>query len=295
MTLPQILDGWHAFFHEPVPCSTLAVFRILLGLILVANSLLIVPLIDDYYSADGVWSLAAWQRCGGRQRFSLLHLLPPVTAAFRLLWAVHFLACVAFLVGWQFRISSVVVFLTLVSIHHRNTYVLSSGDTLLRLFTFLAMFSDAAAALSADACLSGSAASRFPPVDPWPVRVMQLQLCIVYVRTVYWKLRGRMWWDGTAAWYPLWVDAYVRFRPPQWMLTTWLIRTATWGTLTAEAALGSLIWVQEFRYPVLCAGIIMHLVFDVIMNLQFFSWIMISGLLLFVCPHDMQQWLQLAV
>jgi len=47
----------------------------------------------------------------------LLHLLPPTTGGFRILLVVHVLACVCFLIGWQFRISEVVVFVTLVSIH----------------------------------------------------------------------------------------------------------------------------------------------------------------------------------
>ncbi|MCA9060770.1 MAG: HTTM domain-containing protein, partial [Planctomycetaceae bacterium] len=144
-------------------------------------------------------------------------------------------------------------------------------------------------------CSEGIALAAFPDIDPWPMRIMQIQICIVYLRTVFWKLRGRMWWNGTAAWYPLWVDAYVRFRPPRRLLSKFWVRTATWGTLVVEMMLGSLIWIRELRYPVLISGISLHLLFDIIMNLQFFSWIMICGLLLFVFPDDMQQFLQAVV
>ena len=286
MTLPQLFDAWNTFFHAEVSCATLVIFRIAIGFLLMANVLLLLPLINDYFSADGLWPTAVWMRQTRGSRFCLLSLMPPTTNAFRLLLLVHFVASVGFLAGFQFRLCSVIVFLTLVSIHHRNSYILSSGDTLLRLLIFFTCFSDANGGLSVDAWRAGMSLSEFATTDPWPMRLMQIQISIVYLRTVFWKLRGKMWWDGTAAWYPLWVEAYVRYRPPGWMLKPVLIRIATWGTLVEEIAMGTLIWIREFRYTMLVTGIVFHLMLDLIMNLQFFSWIMICSLLLFVFPED---------
>jgi len=325
MPLQQILDAWHTFFHEPISCAPLVLFRLLIGTLLLINAFLLVPLIDDYYAVDGLWNHKAWLSYQKRSRLCLLHLLPNSTNAFRALWLVHLIAVIGFVLGWQFRACSVVVFVTLVSVHHRNGFILSSGDTLLRLFTFLMMFAPASAAVSVDALYDGTPipsqaeygndvdgfagrktgkaaivlivaspvfqAERraFPKIDPWPMRLMQLLICIVYLRTVFWKLHGTMWWNGTAAWYPLWVDAYVRFRPPKRLLGRWNIRLATWGTLVCELALATLIWVKELRYPVLVSGVALHLMLDIVMNLQFFSWIMICGLTLFVFPEDTER------
>ena len=41
----------------------------------------------------------------------------------------------------------------------------------------------------------------------------------------------------------------------------------------------------------LVSGIVFHLMLDVIMNLQFFSWIMICSLLLFIFPEDAESML----
>jgi hypothetical protein len=190
------------------------------------------------------------------------------------------------LVGWQFQISTAVVFFTLVSIHHRNNHILSSGDSLLRILVFLCCFSDAAGGLSVDHWLAGKPLLQFSQASPWALRLMQIQLSIVYLRTVYWKLRGSLWRNGTAAWYPLWVDAYVRWRPPQMLLRPALIRLATWGTLLQETALGTGLWFREFRFPLLISGILLHLVFDLFLNLQLFSWIMVISLLLFLSPAE---------
>jgi hypothetical protein len=172
---------------------------------------------------------------------------------------------------------------------------LSSGDTLLRLLIFYSCFSKAGGGLSVDHYLAGFPFSKFQEMNVWPMRLMQLQISVVYLRTVYWKLRGRMWWDGTAAWYPLWVDAYVRFRPPEYLLRPFWIRLATWGTLLGELALGSLIWIREYRYPMIVAGIILHVLLEIILNLQLFSWIMIVSLLLFCFPCDIEHWLQVVL
>lgn len=285
----QIRDIWNAFFHAPESCAPQVLFRLLFGAILTLNAVLLLPLTADFFSANGIWPHAAWQNHQQRRRLSLLNWLPATTGSARLLLLVHLLACLGFLVGWQFRISAVIVFLTLVSIHHRNTFVLSSGDTLLRLFSFLAIFSAAGQAMAVD--VAGSR-TTFPDVDPWPLRLMQILVSIVYLRTVFWKLRGRLWWQGTAAWYPLWVETYLRHRPPKGMLTTPWIRIATWGTLVVELALGTLIWLRPLRLPVMLLGVVMHLVFEVVLNLQLFGWTMIAGLLLFLDPQMAEDVLQ---
>ena len=68
------------------------------------------------------------------------------------------------------------------------------------------------------------------------------------------------------------------------MLSPSLVRIATWGTLLEELALGTLIWIHELRPYVVLTGIVMHLVFEAVMNLQLFGWTMIAGLLLFLDP-----------
>ena len=286
----QLAAAWHASFHAPETCAPQVLFRLMFGGLMLLNAVLLFPLVTDFVGADAMWNIAAWQKQQGRSRMCLLHLLPPTTGGFRSLLAIHLLACVGFLIGWQFRICAVVVFVTLVSIHHRNTFILSSGDTVLRLISFLAMFSSAGDALSVDAAIQGT--TGFPAVDPWPLRLMQILISIIYVRTVFWKLRGNMWWNGTAVWYPFWVDTYLRHRPPRWMLSPFLIRIATSGTLLAELALGTLIWIHELRPYVVLSGIIMHAVFEVVMNLQLFGWIMIAGLLLFLPPETISSWLE---
>ena len=290
MTFEQIFHAWNLVFHEECSTAPLVLFRILTGCVLLLNGLLLLPLVDDYYSPDGLWPGPVWRRQTVRSGLCLFLWLPDTTRTFRLFLCVHLLACLCFLAGYQFRIASIAVFVTLVSIHHRNPCLLSSGDSLLRMLVFFCCFSDAAGGVSVDHWLAGKPLTQFNTADPWALRLMQIQVSTVYLRTVYWKLRGALWRNGSAAWYPLWVDAYVRFRPPQWMLKPAMIRIATWGTLAEELLLGTGLWIRELRYPMLITGVLLHLMFDVILNLQLFSWIMVCSLMLFVWPQD-SEWL----
>ena len=106
MTLQQLLGAWNLFFHAEVSCATLVLFRIATGILLITNVLLLIPLINDYFSSDGLWPTAAWLKLTRRSRFCVLSVMPPTTNAFRLLLFVHFLASVGFLLGFQFRVCS---------------------------------------------------------------------------------------------------------------------------------------------------------------------------------------------
>jgi hypothetical protein len=66
-------------------------------------------------------------------------------------------------------------------------------------------------------------------------------------------------------------------------------RFATWTTLTLEFALGPLVWVSELRYPLVAAAAIFHLALEVLMNLQLFGAIMLTGLTTFVSPYDLER------
>ncbi len=109
MPLQQFIDAWNLFFHAEVSCATLLIFRIAIEFLLLANGLLLIPLIDDYFSEDGVWPTGAWlrQTCGSR--FCLLTMLPPATNSFGLLLLVHFVASVGFLLGFHFRLCACLI------------------------------------------------------------------------------------------------------------------------------------------------------------------------------------------
>ncbi len=208
-----------------------------------------------------------------------LNVLPVTTASVYLLIALTCLAGVCIAIGFWARVASIVAYLTITSLHHRNTSIFHGGDTVIRIMCFLLIFSPAGAGWSLDAWLAG----KWGAVgDPWCMRLMQIQVSIIYARTVFWKLRGARWRNGTAAWYPINCDAYTRFNLPTKLMSPFFIKVATWGTLLVEGSLGSLVWIDECRFWVMLTGVLLHLQLEYLMNLQLFGWTMIACLMLFL-------------
>jgi hypothetical protein len=289
----RAVAGWDAFFHRPEPVTTLALFRILLGLLLLANWALLAPEVLTWLGERGVLSGAAARRLTGEGRLDVFAALPPTDAAVLAVFGATVLASVGLTVGYMTRWSAVVAFVGMVSIHHRNTLVLNSGDTLLRVLTFLLIFSPAGAAWSVDRWLARRGGDPAPgPVlaAPWTRRLIQFQVALLYVSTAWWKLQGASWRDGTASYYVLRLVEFQRFPLPleplwvEWLPAT---RLFTWASLAVELALGLLAWVPAVRYPVLAAGACLHLGLEYALNIPLFQWLMLASLVAFVPPQHL--------
>ena len=281
----NLAQFWNHLFHEPIPVSTIAVFRIIFGILLTINSGLLLVECREFLRPDAVLSLERVKQI--KNRLTLLALLPATAGSMQLLFGLHSIACLMLTLGFMTRLSAALVLVTLVSFYHRNPCIFHSGDAVIRIMTFLLIFSPAGQAYSVDASLAGT--TDVPVASPWCQRLMQIQIAIVYLRTVFWKLRGTTWRDGTAAYYATQIHSYQRLSLPSYLQNSFFVRLATWSTLVIETLLGSTLWIVDVRYPVLLAGVLMHLTFELWLNVQLFGWTMMVCFLLFVDPGDMSR------
>jgi predicted DCC family thiol-disulfide oxidoreductase YuxK len=196
------------------------------------------------------------------------------------------------MLGLFTRISGVLLFVLLITIHHRNPVILNSGDTLLRLATFYLIFTRAGDAFSLDRLIAlarGRVSGPPRPRAPWAMRLIQIQLSFVYLYAFIWKAMGPMWLHGTAVYYTARLAEFWRFPVPYIFEHMWTIKLWTWSTLVIEFSLATLIWVKELRYWVLLAGLLLHAGIDYSMNIPLFGFIMISMYLTFIEPEDLER------
>lgn len=113
------------------------------------------------------------------------------------------LACSMF--GIAPRTSTVASFLLLASLHERNAMTLGGGDTVLRNVGFILMLAPGIDALSLSRLRMHYAAWKrtgallpAATMPAWPYRLLLWQMIVLYATSVWWKLLGDMWWDGTA-------------------------------------------------------------------------------------------------
>jgi hypothetical protein len=276
----QITERWNRFWFTPQPTSTLALVRILFGLMAFGWTITLAPDLGAFFGKGGI--------VGGQPRISGVWGVLGVfgsDAAVQLLFIVTVLACAALIVGFRTRLAAVLVFIGILSFQRRNPYVFNSGDGLIRLIAFYLMLAPAGAALSIDRWRETRSLWEFPDRAVWGLRLMQVQLSVVYISTFWLKLQGTTWNNGTAVSYAQRLEDLVRFQVPSLFSHSALISNlATWGTLALEGSIPILIWNRRLRPYVAAAGIALHLGIDLSIRVGFFSVAMFTLYLAFLDP-----------
>lgn len=292
ISLQTLLTAWKTFFFAPEPVTTLVLFRIFVGALCLVNAICHLLNAPELYSPDAMVPWRVFRERQGKTRFTFLNWLPPTrTSVLMVLWGeILFAACLT--LGICSRSACIGLFLTMTSVHHRNMDVLDASDTIIRLFVFLLCFAPAGAALSVDSILTGTARDAFPSRPPWALRLIQIQVSLIYVQSVRLKLLGQLWRQGTAAWYPLQLERFVRGAYPRRVFgQRHVLRTLTWSVLAVELAAGVLVWIKELRLPMTCVALTLHFGFSYFLQLRLFGFVMAAGLLTFVPPETTSIWI----
>lgn len=295
IALGTLRDGWNRFFFAPESPLPIAVYRCLLGFVVLANHALIAADVPDWFGQQGVLAPGTAVKLAGGGGLNLLRVLPQTDASVWLVFVVSCLCAATLMVGFFTRTSAALLFLTLATINHRNVLILMSGDSFLRIATFFMIFSRAGAALSVDRWLRvrrGLESGPPPAGAPWAMRLIQLQLSFLYFYAFVWKAMGTMWLDGTALYYTARLQEFWRFPVPYVLEHMWAIKLSSWWTLAVEFALGPLVWIKELRYPVLIAGALLHAGIEYSMNIPLFGLTMVSAYVTFVRPGHLEMILQ---
>jgi hypothetical protein len=280
--VPRLVGAWERFWFEPESTSVVALWRIAFGFVVFLWALALAPDLLTFFSSSGIQSVPPVQP------WSLLHVFPS-DAGVLTLYVLLLVGSVCLTVGFLTRLASIVVWLCVVSFTRRMPFILNSGDVVLQNVAFYLMLAPAGAALSVDRWLR--AKERFwdaPLRTPWALRLMQVQLSILYLTAVWAKLQGQPWNDGSAVHYAFSAGDIHRFPLPDFLVNDPLVvNLETYGTLAIEASLGILVWKRVLRPWVLLAGVFLHLSIEYAITVSFFSWIMFVCYVTFISP----QWL----
>src|SRR5207248_6994329 len=99
----------------PEPAITVAVFRILFGVILVVHGLLLWPHASLWYGPRGFLPYKQYCQIYGRSRFSAFHFLPDSDLTAKLVLAVFIAAAMSLTLGILTTVSASLTFVLLVS------------------------------------------------------------------------------------------------------------------------------------------------------------------------------------
>ncbi len=122
------------------------------------------------------------------------------------------------------------------------------------------------------------------------MRLIQLHLCMIYLFGGIGKLRGWMWWDGTAMWYSAAAYEY------QSLPLTWIVAFPTLGsiathvTLFWEVTYAALVWPRWTRPWVLGMAVVAHAGIALFLGMITFGFMMIVANLAFIEPVRILNW-----
>jgi hypothetical protein len=147
-------------------------------------------------------------------------------------------------------------------------------DVFTHIALFYCVFMPAGGSLSVDAWRRGAPS---PPSVAAGVtrRLLQLQVCIVYLSAGVEKGLGGQWWTGEAMWRALTMPTFRQF-DFHWMAwVPWLPMLIGWGTILVEAGYCFAVWKPRLRTPWLAMVVGMHLMIGLTMGMWLFGLIMI--------------------
>lgn len=275
---------WQSFWFQQQEMYALGMVRIGFGALVIVWTLWLIPVRTAMLGPEGVtpkqpsipdtWGLFAIWNSDGAILIGIVVLM---------------VAAIALLVGWHTRIAALVVFVLVLSLERRSPWMFNSGDALLRIEAFLVAIAPCGCALSLDQRRRDGKFWSAQTRPNWPVRLLQVQLSIVYLFAVQAKLAGQPWLNGTAVSYVLRIEDMKRIPAPGWLSTNALaMNAATWSVLAIELSMAILVWFPRFRPWVLSAGILMHLLIDLSIQIGIFSYAVFVMYLAWVSPETVR-------
>jgi predicted DCC family thiol-disulfide oxidoreductase YuxK len=298
ISIQQIKESWNRFFFKPESPLPIAIYRCLLGLLVLANNALVYPDLFNFYGQRGIITPETALKLSGGTGLNVFRHLPQNDTSLLIVFSFCCLAAFTLAIGFWSRLSALVVFVTFTSICHRNPILLNSGDSFLRIASFFIIFTPAGEAFSVDRLLGlarGKISGPPKPRAPWAMRLIQLQLSFVYLYAFVWKTMGAMWLSGTAVYYTSRLQEFWRFPVPYIFTHLWTMKLWAWSTLIIEFSLGVLVWIKELRYVVLIGGVLLHAGIDYSMNIPLFGFIMVAAYVTFIAPRDLESFWSILV
>lgn len=280
--------AWNRFFFGPISARPLAIFRIAFGLVILSYLGLRVFDFDYWYTDAGLLQGTEAREIAGPLRFSpLQYWQDPVTV--RTVAAATALCALLFTIGWRTRMTTVLLYLGMLSLLHRDVSSSCGVDSLIVIMLFYMVFSPSGAAYSIDAWRESRRRGTLaePLIVPWPQRLIQLQLALIYLSTALYKCNGTTWYNGSALYYVLQNTEVGRFRLDPLSQYPLIINLLTYGALVIEFSLVVMLWFRATRPWIIFAGLALHTGVLFVVNIPTFGEMMTACYITFLTPQEL--------
>lgn len=203
--MKRLFPFFDGFFFRPVTATGFGLMRAAFGLATLYAFLVQWMDVAEYYAADGFLP-PEFQNLAMRSawRFSLLDHITSIDGVYAL-YTLLLLSAGLMTIGVWPRLTTILTVFLVFSFHERAPFILSGGDTVLRLIGFLLVIAPGTTAFSfarLEKRLARWKRDRtiMPPqtMPIWPYRMLLWQMIVLYGTATWNKSVGTMWLNGTA-------------------------------------------------------------------------------------------------
>ncbi len=290
------IGAWDRFWFAPTQPHTLAMIRILTGVMLFYTHLVwSLDLMAFLGPHSWITSDVVRQVHTLRENYAWSYLWYFESPA--VLWTLHIMALVVFAMftlGLFSRITAVLAYLITVAYCYRLDGALFGLDQINAMLAMYVMLGPCGGAYSIDRLIARwRAGGDLPPPQESvsanvAVRLIQLHMCIIYLFGGLAKMRGGSWWDGSAMWLSI---ANLEYQ--SWDMT-WmahyqlLIALLTHVTVFWEAFYCVLVWPRVTRPIVIFLAVCVHSGIALFLGMKTFGLVMLIGNLAFISPQTIR-------
>ncbi len=272
-----ILPTWLAaseWWTAPVRGERLATLRIGVGVVVLLDMLLTyAPHWQTFFAPGGIGGRAVF---GSRLEapyayFSLAWLWSADSAGWWMI-ALSVLAAIGMISGIAPRLSAMVAWSMSVTMLNENYYLHNGGDRLRTILLFALIFAPADAVWSRAASWRRRNSSERRPayIHPWALRLLFVQLVLLYFMNGVYKLLGPEWFAGDTMYYVS-HDAWWSRWSADWLPMHYLLlRLVTWSVLAWELSFPLAVLSTKWRAWTLAIGAAFHVGSGIMLNLGMF-------------------------
>ena len=172
---------------------------------------------------------------------------------------------------------------------NRNYSILFGADIIGGLFLFYLSFTNCTSFLSLKSFIfktKKTIANHNISSSSVFFRLMQFQICIIYMYTGFEKLKGNTWWDGTALWTVFANPQFSQFDLKFLSHVPIFFAAGTFLSLVFEIYFPAMMLNKTYRKYWLIAGVFFHLGIGILLGLMTFSTVMLSTYVLFLSQNS---------
>ncbi len=273
------------------------IFRRVLYIFLLLNTITLLPIADDLWSYHGMsgtrwdYSLPIWKQIST----ALLNVLShPANATYGWVYILFIVGQISFLILGILRIlpklSALAIYFFTVNLNLKGSLMFTGGEVLLNLTLFYLIFiqsSDNSQKWKIRFWIDRNEKPDFSSIQNalnnsfyW---IMLIQVCILYFFSTLYKLLDENWRSGDAVMYISNVSAYSsELMRAMFSESHFLSSIASYSILIYQGFFSILVWFKKIKIPFLLFGVFFHLSIAFGMGIFTFGIVMCLVYLLFL-------------